>query len=358
MATLRYPQVWFTYGPSTSQDSVLEGAFASGATGIRLTFSYGTPQLQHERVQQVRRAARRQGVDAFIVADLQGGKCRFTAVESVPEVPVHEGVSVVLTSGPSDLTATPARLQVAPASYLAQMATGDIVVEGDGALLLRVADASVDSVTCIPAADGVIHPGRGLLVQKASFRPASVTSKDEQDLIALCASGGFDAVALSFISEADDVVRARSILGACGVDLPIVAKIETALGVTNAQAIAREADLLMAARGDLALTTPWVELHAGVDAIASAAQSTGTPWILATQVAEGLERFSFPTRAEICDLSSWFVKGAFGAMLSYETAFGPRPLVAIAAVAAVAARYRWAVPVDCKPGRIALAVRG
>jgi pyruvate kinase len=63
------------------------------------------------------------------------------------------------------------------------------------------------------------------------------------------------------------------------------------------------------------------------------------PWLLATQIAEGLERFAFPTRAEICDLAHWLQEGCAGVLLSYETAFGRRPVDAVAAVAALLAHW-------------------
>ena len=55
---------------------------------------------------------------------------------------------------------------------------------------------------------------------------------------------------------------------------------------------------------------------------------------------EGLERFVFPTRAEICDLARWIEMGAYGAMLSYETAFGPRPVDAVRCVRSIVDSYR------------------
>ena len=103
----------------------------------------------------------------------------------------------------------------------------------------------------------------------------------------------------------------------------LIAKIETEAALGALHQICAEADVLVAARGDLALALPWVELPAAVQAIADAARATGTPWILATQLVEGLEYFAFPTRAEICDLSHWRTQGCAGALLARETAIRP-----------------------------------
>ena len=160
------------------------------------------------------------------------------------------------------------------------------------------------------------------------------------DVAAAIQSGVFDALAISFVSSAEDVEKARDLMASRGHRLPIIAKIETALGINNIDGIAQRADMLMAARGDLAFSMPWEELPCAVDKIQRAASNWNRPWILATQLVEGLERFSFPTRAEICDLAHWINAGAYGAMVSYETAFGSRPVDAVRCVRTVVDRYR------------------
>lgn len=335
-----YPQLWFTYGPQTTEDHVISQLLNSGATGVRLTFSYGTPELQADRARQLRRVAATAGTKLFIVADLQGEKCRFSKVEGVDEIEVRKGKPFLLTGGETELAGPLLHLQVQIPSYLDELEPGDVVIEGDGALLITVLERRADGVLCEPEADGVLHPGRGIVLRKPSFRPTPMTEKDKSDLVAAAASNLFDAVALSFIGDPADVRQARELLNHGNYAPSLIAKIETHLGIEQINDIAREADALMAARGDLALTMPWVDLYAAVNKISRAARENNTPWIVATQLAEGLERFVFPTRAEICDLAHWISEGAFGAMLSYETAFGPRPVDSVKAVRDIVDRYR------------------
>jgi len=145
-------------------------------------------------------------------------------------------------------------------------------------------------------------------------------------------------VAVSFVSGPSDINKVRQLLSKSSLE--VIAKIETGPGLSEINDIAAIADGLLAARGDLALSMPWEDLFSAVETISAAASRHGRPWILATQLVEGLERFAFPTRAEICDLAHWTKVGAFGAMLSYETAFGPRPVEAVACVRRVMQRYR------------------
>jgi pyruvate kinase len=275
----------------------------------------------------------------FIVADLQGEKCRLSKIDGVDEIPVRRSSPFLLTKSEVDPFGNPQKIPLQIPAYIDALDVGDILVEGDGALLIEVLEKRSDGVLCAPDADGVLHPTRGIIVQKPSFRPEPMTQKDKSDLLAAANSGMFDAVAISFVSEASDIREAQEVQADTQKKLPIIAKIETQLGIKNIDSIAEVADALMAARGDLALTMPWVELYSAVSAISNSAKKHGTPWIVATQLAEGLERFVFPTRAEICDLANWISEGAHGAMLSYETAFGPRPVDAAKAVRELVDRY-------------------
>jgi pyruvate kinase len=340
MWSFAYPQIWFTYGPNTKDDSVLRALFEAGATGVRLTFSYGTPELQGERATQLRNVANEVGRTIVIVADLQGEKCRFSKIEGIDEIAIKTGQPFILTAAAADLESSPLRLQIQLPKYLETLQSGDVIIEGDGGLLINVLERTAEGVLCATENDGVIHPGRGIIVRKSDFRPTPMTGKDKEDLTFVARSGLFDMAAISFVGDPMDVSEAKRIIAEEHSSMDVLAKIETQLGIDRIEGIAKEADALMAARGDLALTLPWVELYSAVSKLSDGAKAAGTPWILATQLAEGLERFAFPTRPEICDLAHWISQGAAGAMLSYETAFGPKPVDAVRYVTEIVRRYQ------------------
>jgi pyruvate kinase len=335
-----YPQIWFTYGKNTKDESVIRALFEAGATGARLTFSFGTPELQGERARQLRNVADDLGRTIVIVADLQGEKCRFSKIEGIEEIPIKKGQPFVLTAAPADLESSPIRLPIQLPKYLETLQSGDVIIEGDGALLINVLEKTVNGVLCATENDGEIHPGRGIIVRKSDFRPTPMTGKDREDLRFAARSGLFDVAAISFVGDPMDVSEAKRIIAEEHSNMSVMAKIETQLGIERIEGIAKEADSLMAARGDLALALPWVELYSAVSKLSTTATVAGTPWILATQLVEGLERFEFPTRAEICDLAHWVTQGAAGAMLSYETAFGSKPVDAVRYVTEIVRRYQ------------------
>jgi pyruvate kinase len=213
------------------------------------------------------------------------------------------------------------------------------MIVGDGSLLLRIIDVSGDRIVATALDRGAINPNRGITIQGSGFLPASLTEKDVADLEMIADSKSFDALALSFVSDPGDIVWARAIAEASGRQLCIIAKIETVQGLENLPSIAQEADIILAARGDLALVMDWIELPAAVMKIDKVSRERGKPWILATQIVEGMECYIFPTRAEICDLAFWLERGLSGVLLSYETVFGRQPIAAVAAVARMIARW-------------------
>ncbi|GAA3794156.1 hypothetical protein GCM10022226_11850 [Sphaerisporangium flaviroseum] len=330
--------LWMTLGPSSlGKEAAL---LTMGATGVRLTFSYGTPELQLDRARMLRKAAEEAKRPCLNVADLAGEKFRLGEFAGPPSVPVAPGTRLRLSHAERLDPAHDKALPIPDLAFFEQLTLGDIITVGDGGAQLRVVDDSEGAVLVEVPAKGVIDQARGLTVRGHAFKPRAITAKDRSDLRFVSRYEEFDAVALSFVSSAQDVVEARELLN--GRDITVIAKIETALGVANIREICAVADMVMAARGDLALSIPWVDLPEAVEQIATGAEAAGIPWILATQVAEGLERFSIPTRAEICDLAHWLGRGCAGVLLSYETVFGGNASGAVTSIDAII--RRWSKP--------------
>jgi pyruvate kinase len=312
--------LWITLGPSSIDR--LDELVTSGVRGVRLTFSFGTPELQEERARAVKAAALRCGVTCLTVADLPGEKIRLGLFDGAETVAVKSGQVYEFVLSDRENPSVSGKLPLPHASFVSKLSAGDSVVIGDGSAVLDVEGTHADGATVRSRFSGVINQTRGVTLQSRSFVPRCTTADDERHLGVIAKSDAFDMVALSFVSSRLDVSAARSVLRENGRELPIISKIETAIGVDRVEEICVASDMVMAARGDLALCMPWTELPKSVTSIADAATLTDTPWVLATQIAEGLERFALPTRAEICDLAHWLQRGCAAVMLSYETVFG------------------------------------
>lgn len=329
------PDLWFTVGPESNSPGAVNDLLRAGATGARLTFSYGTPELQEQVANMISNAREMTSKKCTILADLPGEKVRFTEFSGDNSVTLNGDEVVRLVPPTVSFEAEPPTLPVDSERFIENISIGDKIIVGDGAVILAASDRFERGVECKVVDQGTIEQLRGIAVHDGEFHPSTLTDADLDQLSFIAKSDAFDAIALSFVSEPKDVAAARDILDRDGQRYPIISKIETKRGVENAEEIAELSDILMIARGDLALYLPWAQLGYHVENVVASARETETPWIMATQVAEGIERFAFPTRAEVCDLHRWNRCGCDGVLLSRETAFGSDPERAVATVRSV-----------------------
>jgi pyruvate kinase len=327
LGTATVPALWFTLGPSTIDR--IDDALLAGANGIRHTFSYATPELHIDRAKLVAARAAHLGVEVCAVADLPGEKYRLASFPG-ERIAVATGSQVRLgPRGTADVAGRTPVLPVQNERLLSSALPGSSVIVGDGGVELLVEGVAAGVLVCSVVRGGVIENNRGLTLVGGGRSISSLTAADLEMLQALAASEAFDAVAVSFVSEPSTLHVVREAVSGAGAAVAVVAKIETREGVDRIDEICAAADVVMAARGDLALAIDPAMLYAAVRRIAEAAAESGTPWVLATQLLEGLDQFGFPTRAELTDVVGWMEHGAAGAMLSRETVFGGCPLESI-----------------------------
>ena len=165
----------------------------------------------------------------------------------------------------------------------------------------------------------------------ARFIP-SFTQKDKSDL-GFALRQGLDFVALSFVKNAKDITNLRSrmekILGRKkGLPL-IIAKIETVTALENLKEILEVTDVVMVARGDLAVEAPQEKVPLYQKLIIRHCIKKGVPVIVATEMLQSMVELPRPTRAELADVANAVIDHADAVMLSGETASGKYPIRAV-----------------------------
>ena len=122
--------------------------------------------------------------------------------------------------------------------------------------------------------------------------------------------------------------------------IAIFAKIENQIGVENLENILPEADVIVIARGDLGNDMPLWELPKVQKQIEETCKKHQKPYIVVTQMLASMEVHPVPTRAEVSDIYHAVYHGAWGVMLTGETAVGKYPVEAIRYMANTAAQAK------------------
>ena len=106
---------------------------------------------------------------------------------------------------------------------------------------------------------GKLSDHKGLNKQGGGLSAPALTDKDRRD-IESAARYGLDFMSVSFARNADDIEEARSLLRAAGGQAHIVAKIERAEAVQHIRSIIDASDIIMVARGDLAVEVGYASM--------------------------------------------------------------------------------------------------
>lgn len=315
-----------TVGPAVENETALIKMFKAGVDVCRLNFSFGTHAEHLKRIQMIRNAAEKTGKAVAILQDLQGPKIRIGKLTCPVEV--KKGDTVIL----SGRTVHKETL-ILPTTYpkiADDTEIGKSILLADGTIRLKVTKVRKErkEVICSVKVGGTILTGKGINLPYTNISLPSLTQKDRKDAI-FGARSGVDFIALSFVRSGGDVKKLRTLLEKEGVDIPIVAKIEKPEAVLNLDEIIKESDIVMVARGDLAVEISYERVPLTQKDIIDRANNYGKGAIIATQMLESMIHSPVPTRAEASDVANAIMDNAGAIMLSGETATGQYPVNAV-----------------------------
>ena len=313
-----------TIGPVTNNYEAILSLLKAGANGIRLNFSHGTYEEREQQIKWIRDAAKEYGKPVAIIADLQGPKVRLGDFEG--EISIKKGQHVTFK-----YQADYERSGYLPTQYdLSKKAKRtERIYLFDGKIRLTVTSVAGGLVHATAENAGVITKRKGINLPDTDFSGDVITDKDKKD-IAFISSQDIDYVAQSFIQSADDVIKIRKILSNYNSDAKIIGKIETKLAIDNLDEIVDYSDVVMVARGDLAIESSAEAVPVLQRKIVALGRRYATPVIIATQMLASMTDSPEPTRAEVSDVATAVITGADCVMLSDETATGSYPKEAVA----------------------------
>ena len=321
---LKKVKIVASLGPkSDSKETILKLAEA-GVDVFRFNFSHCNREEAMHREKSVRIAEKKMGRKLTIMADLMGPKIRIGVVSPDP-TPIKEGEILEIVFGAEEGTGKRVSLNIP--HVLENLVAGDEIYLGDGDIKLQVESTISGGVRTRIIVGGDLRARMGFQARTLALARFELSEKDKND-IKTALEIKADAIAVSFVQTADDILAVRALLPKERQPY-IVVKLETLAGVENAEKIMEVADVLMIARGDLAFAAPLPELPHIQKQLINLCLRLGKPVITATQMLESMTWNYFPTRAEVTDVANAILDGTDAVMTSGETAKGKHPVVTI-----------------------------
>jgi pyruvate kinase len=330
---MRRAKIVATLGPATSSYDDIRAIIDAGVDVARMNLSHGSYDVHESVYANVRQAADDAARPVAVLVDLQGPKIRLGKFADGP----HDlAVGDVFKITTDDVLGTREICGTTFKGLPGDVAAGDPLLIDDGRVKLRVLETDGTTVTTEVVVAGTVSNNKGINLPGVAVSVPALSAKDEADLrwgLAL----GADLIALSFVRDAEDVVRVHEIMAEEGRRVPVIAKIEKPQAVDNLEAIIDAFDGIMVARGDLGVelpleAVPIVQKHA-----VELSRRMAKPVIVATQMLESMISSPIPTRAETSDVANAVLDGADAVMLSGETSVGEYPVVTVQTMARIVA---------------------
>ena len=320
-----HAKVVCTLGPASNTPEVIGALLDAGMNVARLNFSHGSHEEHRKLIHNLRRVAEERSVVLGILLDLQGPKVRVGRfVEGAVEL--RPGARFTITG--RDVEGTVDMVSTTYKGLANDVGEGETILLDDGLISLRVLEVNPPEVVCEVVVGGVLKNNKGINIPHAPLSVDVITEKDLADA-RFGVEEGVDWLAMSFVRHPSDIQAMRAHLVEWGSDLPIMAKIEKPQALDHMEAIVREADGIMVARGDLGVELPPEEVPAVQKALIAECNRQGKPVVTATQMLESMIHNPRPTRAEASDVANAILDGTDAVMLSAESASGKYPVEAV-----------------------------
>ncbi|OFZ32020.1 MAG: pyruvate kinase [Bdellovibrionales bacterium RIFCSPHIGHO2_01_FULL_40_29] len=321
----RRAKIVATIGPSSKEPENLKKAILAGMNVARLNFSHGTHPEHLAVIKSLREISAELKAPVTILQDLQGPKVRVGLFEKGSIVLVQNQIVTVTIE---DVIGRDGLIPSDFKELCLACKKGNHILIDDGLIELEVLNVGPKSLEAKVIYGGILKNRKGMNLPGVTLPVEALTSKDREDL-EFGLQNGVDYIALSFVRHAKDIRQLREIIEKHNSPAKIVAKIEMLEALDNLEEIIRLSDVVMVARGDLAVEIGQSRLPREQKRIIKLSNQLGKPVITATQMLDSMVENPRPTRAEITDVANAILDGTDAVMLSAESASGKYPFKAI-----------------------------
>jgi len=318
----RKAKILATLGPASFSSDIIENIFKAGCDVFRLNFSHGSVETHRQNLESIRNLEAKYDHATCILADLQGPKLRVGDFKNTQEE-LKKGQKFILDTKSS--LGNDKRVNFPHAEIYEHLTPNSMLLINDGRIRLQVIEQHKDQLVTEVLNDGIISNNKGVNIPDVILPIDSLTNKDRADL-QKALEMNVDWVALSFVQQADDIIKLKKIIDGKAL---IMAKIEKPSAVKNIDEIIQAADGIMIARGDLGVEMPTEKVPIVQKNIIKRCRHFGKPVVVATQMLESMVLNLVPTRAEASDVANAIYDGTDAVMLSGESAVGDYPIESV-----------------------------
>ena len=318
----RKAKILATLGPSSSSREIIEEMFVAGCDVFRLNFSHDTIENHRNNLEIIRDLEKKYNHTTCILADLQGPKLRIGEFKNKEEK-LKKGDHFQLDL--KNELGSEKRVNFPHENLYEFLTPNTNLLIDDGKIKLQIIDQKKDSLVTEVINEGLISNNKGVNIPDIILPIESLTNKDKSDLQKVLEMK-VDWVALSFVQQAEDVIKLKEIIKNKAL---VMAKIEKPSAVKNIDEIIKNSDGIMIARGDLGVEMPTEKVPIVQKNIIKRCRHFGKPVVVATQMLESMITNLTPTRAEASDVANAIYDGTDAVMLSGESAVGNNPIETI-----------------------------
>ncbi len=318
-----------TIGPVSDSREMIESLIRAGVDIFRFNMKHADRTWHEERIDRVREVCREKGLDVGILIDLQGPEVRLETIDK-QEMAFNHDEEVVFS-----LESIPEKhIRIPTPEVFEAVKEGQIVLIDDGVMEFVIEKKDHNWFVARSKQTCIVKHRKSVNFPGADINLPAMT-EDDYKKIEMRNMSEVDYVALSFTRTKDDVLHLRNELDTRGVKSRICAKIENQTALDHLDEIADVSDILMVARGDLAVEIPFERLAYEQKRMIKICNEKKKPVITATQMLHSMVTHVRPTRAEMCDVANAVYDGTDATMCSEETAGGQHPLIVVETMARI-----------------------
>jgi pyruvate kinase len=332
-----------TIGPSSDSTEKIKLLISHGVNIFRFNLKHNTFDWHLEKIKKVQKIADELGVTVGILVDLQGPEVRVETFNS-QDVVLDKNEEVIFypsfelskkdSEAISSLTDNKI-VKIAKEKVFGGFDIDDEFSIEDGFHEFKITKKLDKGFIAKINESGVVKDRKGLNFFGKDLDLPSIV-EDDLDKLDMSCKQKMDYVALSFTRDKKDIEGLRKELNKRGIDVHIVAKIESKSGLDNLDEILGVTDAVMIARGDLGIEIPFEKITYYQKEIIKKCRDSAKPVIVATQMLESMISNPRPTRAEAADVANAIFDETDAIMLSGETATGKYPVKAVESMKKIA----------------------